>query len=239
MDIINHDITNYNVKEYVGKQIYVIENLLTKTDCNEFINIINQLPKHNEYIKEGSNVQGYRNVLQQNLLHDDSKYYNFDIGLKNVKITNKLNGLSHYDIRTHIQKLNKIFENLYGIINKINGRINIKYNSDYIMRIITGATYLHADDIVYDKSFILNKLLKITKENDKFNMNVKVDRRLTTIVALNSDYDGGELVFPEQDVSIKLKEGDIVCFPPYWTHPHRSNDLLNATKRYTITSWHG
>ncbi len=238
MDIISHDIDNYNIKEYVGKKIYIIENLFTKEDCNEFINLINQLPKCNEYIKPGSNVQGHKNILREMLLIDDSNYYKFDISLKNVKITNKLNGLSQYDIRKYIQKLNKKFENVYGIFKKINGRISVKYNSDYIMRIITGATLLHADNLVKDKSFILNQLLR-EHESDSLNMNMNVDRALTTIIALNSDYDGGELVFPDQDVTIKLKEGNIVCFPPYWTHPHRSNELLNDTNRYTITCWHG
>lgn len=244
MNIKHHKTNQYSVKEYIGKQIYVIENLFTKEDCNEIINFINQLPKQNEYLKNGSNVQGYCNILQDNLLIDDSTYYQFDMGLKTVEITNKLNGLSNYDIRKKIEKINKIFEKLYEIIPKINERIQVQYNSNYIMRIITDATRLHTDGAIEfkintkDKSFNLNENLKKI-ENDTMNMNVNIIRALSTIVGLNSDYDGGELQFPEQDVSIKLKEGEILCFPPYWTHPHKTTELLNNTKRYTMTCWHG
>jgi len=244
MSIKHHKTKEYSVKEYTGKNIYVIENLLKKEDCDEIINFITQLPKQNEYLKNGSNVQGYKNILQDNLLIDDSKYYQFDMGLKTVEITNNLNGLSNYDIRKKIEKINKIFEKLYKIISKINERIRVQYNSNYIMRIITDATRLHTDGAeefkinTKDKSYILNENLKIL-EDDKLNMNTTVYRALTTIIGLNSDYDGGELQFPEQDVSIKIKEGEIVCFPPYWTHPHKTTELLNNTKRYTITCWHG
>lgn len=244
MDIQYHKTNGYNIREYVGKQIYVVENLFTKEDCNELINFIIQLPKKNEYLKDGSNVQGYSNILQDQLLIDDTKYYQFDMSLKSINITNKLNGLSNYDIREKIEKINKKFKELYEILSKINNRIHIKYNSNYIMRIITDATRVHIDGAiefklnVNDKTFILNEKLK-HMESDILNMNVTVIRALSTIVGLNGDYDGGELQFPEQDVSIKIKEGEIVCFPPYWTHPHKTTTLLNNTKRYTITCWHG
>jgi hypothetical protein len=244
MNIKSHTVNEYTVTEYIGKQIYVINDLFSKEDCTEFINLINQLPKNNEYLKQGSNVQGYSNILQHQLAIDDSKYYQFDVGFKTVNIVNKLNGLSHYDIRKKIEKLNKKFKKLYDIISKINGGIQLQYNSNYIMRIITDATRLHIDGATAfklntnDKSYMLNEKLKYC-ENDIVNMNVNVVRELGTIIGLNGDYEGGELQFPEQDVSIKIKEGEIVCFPPYWTHPHKTTELLNNTKRYTITCWHG
>lgn len=62
-------------------------------------------------------------------------------------------------------------------------------------------------------------------------------RCLSTIVALNSNYEGGELIFPVQNRTIKLKRGQLIAFPPYWTHPHYTNDLKNDTFRYTATIW--
>jgi predicted 2-oxoglutarate/Fe(II)-dependent dioxygenase YbiX len=62
-------------------------------------------------------------------------------------------------------------------------------------------------------------------------------RSLSVILALNDDYEGGELVFPFQDYKIKLKRGQLIAFPPYWTHPHYTNDLENGTFRYTINFW--
>ena len=63
------------------------------------------------------------------------------------------------------------------------------------------------------------------------------ERFLSVIICLNDDYEGGEICFPVQDRIIKMKKGDILAFPPYWTHPHYSNDLLNKTYRYTINTW--
>ena len=60
---------------------------------------------------------------------------------------------------------------------------------------------------------------------------------MSVIIALNDDYDGGEFYFPIQDYKIKLKKGDIILFPPYWTHPHKVYSPLNRTYRYTINSW--
>ena len=42
---------------------------------------------------------------------------------------------------------------------------------------------------------------------------------MSVIIALNDDYEGGEFYFPKQDYKVKLKKGDIICFPPYHTHP--------------------
>ena len=60
---------------------------------------------------------------------------------------------------------------------------------------------------------------------------------MSVIIALNDDYEGGELVFPNQDVVVKLKKGQAVAFPPYWTHPHYTNEPLNGTFRYTVNTW--
>ena len=89
------------------------------------------------------------------------------------------------------------------------------------LRKIYDATKVHFDGIVHNPS------------NPCFKNNVRV---FSTIIALNSDYEGGELCFPNQDVEIKLQAGDAIIFPPYWTHLHYTNGL-NGTFRYTINTW--
>ena len=61
-------------------------------------------------------------------------------------------------------------------------------------------------------------------------------RCLSVVIAINGNYKGGEFFFPSQNVEIKLKAGEAILFPPYWTHPHGTNDV-HDTFRYTITSW--
>jgi predicted 2-oxoglutarate/Fe(II)-dependent dioxygenase YbiX len=62
-------------------------------------------------------------------------------------------------------------------------------------------------------------------------------RILAVVIALNDDYEGGEFVFPLQDYKVKLEKGQALVFPPYWTHPHRTEDLKNGTFRYTVNTW--
>ena len=59
---------------------------------------------------------------------------------------------------------------------------------------------------------------------------------MSNIISLNDDYEGGEFYFSKQDYKIKLKKGDILCFPPYHTHPHMYTPI-NNTYRYTINTW--
>ena len=62
-------------------------------------------------------------------------------------------------------------------------------------------------------------------------------RTISCIIALNSNYSGGYFEFPVQKISLKLKRGDLIIFPPYWTHPHKVSEPLNETSRYTINTW--
>tara|TARA_B110000444_G_C18621478_1_gene492376 strand:+ start:85 stop:732 length:648 start_codon:yes stop_codon:yes gene_type:complete len=94
------------------------------------------------------------------------------------------------------------------------------------LRKIDGPTRSHVDGVIGNATPTPSNYI-----------NKPTDRRLfSVIVALNSDYEGGEFIFPKQDVSVKLKAGEALIFPPYWTHPHSTNEL-NGTFRYTINSW--
>ena len=94
-------------------------------------------------------------------------------------------------------------------------------DGDVVLRRIYDATKSHYDGIIHDP------------RNPCFENNIRV---FSTIIALNSDYEGGELCFPNQDVKIKLQAGDAIIFPPYRTHLHYTN-ALNGTFRYTINTW--
>ena len=123
----------------------------------------------------------------------------------------------HYNPKIS-QEIKRTFE---YIQNKIGTHISSEKSSvEYSvtqLRKINGPTLLHTDGALY------------LPESNKC-------RLYSVIVALNSDYEGGEVNFPEQDVTVKLEAGDALIFPPYWTHPHSTNEL-NGTFRYTINSW--
>ena len=102
------------------------------------------------------------------------------------------------------------------IINKINENIfdnKIPSISPVELRIIHGATRQHTDGIAPESP-----------------------RLLSCIIALNDDFDDGILYFPTQNIKITMKKGDIILFPPYWTHPHHVTKPTN--NRYTFTFWY-
>ncbi len=117
-------------------------------------------------------------------------------------------------------KVSRIFKNLEDYLNK-NTMINAKGNSGYQFRKIYGSTRIHKDGI-YDSNYLIN-----------FN----VTRIASVVICLNDNYEGGEFYFPIQNITVKLKKGQIIVFPPYWTHPHLTKELKNRTYRYTINSW--
>lgn len=116
-------------------------------------------------------------------------------------------------------ELYKVVSNIIHKIRETAPDITISNDNGYELRKIHGATRLHTDGVIPDKNIT----------NDP--------RSLSIIIALNDDYEGGEFYFPNQDVTVKLKKGQAIAFPPYWTHPHCTNDLLNGTFRYTVNTW--
>ena len=62
------------------------------------------------------------------------------------------------------------------------------------------------------------------------------ERKLSVIVGLNNDFEGGEFYFPLQDFRTQVKRGQAICFPPYYTHPHEVSEPTNGY-RYTINTW--
>jgi len=125
----------------------------------------------------------------------------------------------HVEDVKYSEYLHKIFTTIGSVMVKrygvpISGCIKPKFRKIY------GNTRMHVDGIVHSTQ------------------NPEIKRSLSIIVALNSDYDGGELVFPVQNRKIKLKMGQVIVFPPYWTHPHYTNDLKNDTFRYTLNTWY-
>jgi hypothetical protein len=65
--------------------------------------------------------------------------------------------------------------------------------------------------------------------------NVTLLRYASVILHLNTVREGGELVFPEQNVKIQTEEGKLVVFPPYGMYGHYTTPS-NET-REVIVSW--
>lgn len=53
---------------------------------------------------------------------------------------------------------------------------------------------------------------------------------ISAVVYLNDDYDGGELQFPRQGITIKPQAGDIVLCPSNFVYEHSSLEIRSGTK---------
>ena len=132
----------------------------------------------------------------------------------------KTNGGSEYTEISQ-QLRSQVFENMTDLIQR-RLRIYIYGSSGYQLRKLTGPTSIHCDGVLTG--------------NEKTILDKKSLRVLSIIIALN-DYEGGEIVFPKQNITVKLKKNQAIIFPPFWTHPHYVNAPINNTVRYTINTW--
>ena len=62
-------------------------------------------------------------------------------------------------------------------------------------------------------------------------------RHLTGICFRSDVSEGGELVFPQQDLEIKPERGKLVIFPSGWTHAHHTMPVLSDEVRYVFQLW--
>jgi hypothetical protein len=59
--------------------------------------------------------------------------------------------------------------------------------------------------------------------------------RYATVILFLTNNEGGELVFPSQNVEVKPEAGKVVVFPPYGTHGHYSKP--SETNREILMTW--
>lgn len=63
-----------------------------------------------------------------------------------------------------------------------------------------------------------------------------VDRDISLVIYLNGDFEGGEIVFPKQAVSVKPREGMMIAFPSNHHFLHGVNPVTKGV-RYAIVDW--
>lgn len=63
-----------------------------------------------------------------------------------------------------------------------------------------------------------------------------LDRDLSVVYFLNDDFSGGELVFPQLELSIRPQPGTLVCFPSDHNFIHGVNPVTSG-HRYTVVTW--
>jgi 2OG-Fe(II) oxygenase superfamily len=228
------EINGYTVGEYEQANVYFIENLLDNEFCDATISLIETLPLEKIKSRKQSNVEC--NVAYYNHIRklDDRFYYIFNTEESggNVKVTNKLNGVTQEVITNFTKKMNNYMKIIRNVIGELDKNICFSYNCGYNLRRIYGKTHNHIDALLgLHRSDIV--FIDSDEEEDKYEM----VRNASLVFALNDDYIGGVFKFPKQNIELRMKKGSVLIFPPYWTHPHEVSTLENGTVRYTINTW--
>jgi hypothetical protein len=132
--------------------------------------------------------------------------------------------ISHQDIiainQENRQKIDQcLFETVSACIEKYSDAttktdLEIKEDSGYeLLRYTTGQFYVEHTD-----SF---------KESP---------RAITFILAINDDYEGGQISFFNRELTYKLKKGSCIMFPSNFMYPHEIQPVIDGI-RYSMITW--
>ena len=61
-------------------------------------------------------------------------------------------------------------------------------------------------------------------------------RKLSVMVFLNDDYEGGNIIFPYQKVDYKPSKGDVLVFDSGALHPYSISKITKG-KKYVVSTW--
>jgi len=239
---IIHNIDNINIIEYEKSNIYIIEDILENSFCDKLRELIDTLPLDKIDFYKGNNVQCNITHIDELLKTNDKLYYKFSTDshkykeiIKNINskksfYTNKLNGITNNIIQQYNSNINDIILKIKNIMSNVNKHIIFDHHTGFILRKIYGETRIHIDNIseIYEN-------VNFIKENKKGDY--KMIRNSSMVFTLNDDYEGGMFNFPYYDITVKLKKGSVIIFPPFWTHEHQVYKVENNTYRYTLSTW--
>jgi predicted 2-oxoglutarate/Fe(II)-dependent dioxygenase YbiX len=74
------------------------------------------------------------------------------------------------------------------------------------------------------------------KETNTLEWRKNIERDISILVYLNNEYEGGELVFPNQHITLNPKAGMLVAFPSNHNFLHGVMPVTKGT-RYALVSW--
>jgi len=116
-----------------------------------------------------------------------------------------------------------------GLLFSINALISKKFESahkvkSYFFSCMTDGAIneIHMDNYYKDK-------------NGEVHARTKYMLNKSGLLYLNDDYDGGELVFPEQGISIKPETGSLIFFEGDYKKPHGVNKVISGPRYNLVT----
>lgn len=152
-----------------------------------------------------SDIYIFKNLFDDNLCSELIRIYD----AQNVN-DNELSLSKEENRNTDYKIYQKIRELLYQFF-KVNAYAEITSDAGYTIHKHKKTTILKKEDISDHEKYF----------NNLVNTGV-------VFVNLNDDNDIS-FVFPEQDVTIKVKKGSAILFPTFWTHPYKIIELPKSS----------
>lgn len=109
----------------------------------------------------------------------------------------------------------------------------IDYHAKRVYDFVVNAYQQKFEDFDYSKTHIA-RFSEGTGMHEHFDSSKPND--IATLIYINDNYSGGEIYFPEYDISIKPEAGDLLTFPdnPMFVHGVRP---ITSGIRYTTPRW--
>jgi hypothetical protein len=90
---------------------------------------------------------------------------------------------------------------------------------------------------------VINRSVSIARWDAGDKLDLHVDdlgttnyNHMATLIYLNDDYEGGEIVFPTHDFSYRPKMGDLIMFPGNMHYAHEVRTITSGS-RYSMPMW--
>lgn len=131
-----------------------------------------------------------------------------------------------------INKLDPLYDHISFVYEKIFGGIERSYNH------YSTVLYPHASQNIKSKEGLLS-ILKYEKtgylpEHQDQGVSSRV---LSTVAYLNDNYVGGEIYFPQVNITIKPESGSIIFFPSNFVFTHTVKPIEDGY-RYAVPQWY-
>lgn len=126
-----------------------------------------------------------------------------------------LSDVKDKDVRIHIENINKFVENICKT--QYAQLVESEFNL---------TTWIREPELIKwnDQSYLPAHI----DGNERI---AKPSITIGALIYLNDEYDGGELYFPEYNIQIKPKTGDLVIFPCHFLHEVKK---ISNGERYTL-----
>ena len=192
-----------------------------------------ELIKYNIFLKDSfisdENCDFIRNFIDESNKNNNLNQEKWGPGSNVQCFYFNIEDINNCEMKVKIENI--IYKKMILFQKELKEKYNIhtKGDSGYCLRKIYGSTRQHKDGTICATSFHVI--------NNKTYAPIDNVRALSAILILNDDYEGCFFEFPRQEISLSLKKGQLIAFPPYWTHPHKVTEPLNGSYRYTINMW--